>query len=101
MLPAESRASGSPHPFPRKSVNGVPIIFYPTITVPTATTVPTGKSTGSLQVRATSPLRAAGLLLMNTVGLPRIMVALFDGGFTNAVPGGVGRWGGVSSAVLV
>src|SRR5215211_4856983 len=31
------------------------------ITVPTATTVPTGKSTGSLHVSAVSPFRASGL----------------------------------------
>jgi hypothetical protein len=44
-------------------------------TVLTATTVPTGRSTGSLQVSAVSPLRAAGLPLINTVGLPTVMRA--------------------------
>src|SRR5206468_1880144 len=72
----------------------------PTITVPTATTVPTGRSDGSLQVRALSALRARGLPLTFTVWLPSWTVALFAGGRWNAVPGAVGRWGGVLSAVL-
>ena len=47
------------------------------MTVPTAITVPAGKSTGSLQVMAVSPLRAAGLLLIMTVALPlMILLAL-------------------------
>src|SRR5262249_31617685 len=67
-------------------------------TVPTAITVPTGRSTGSLQVLAVSPLRAAGLLLMLTVVLPLIMVALLLGGLTKVPP--IGRCGGVLVAVL-
>ncbi len=51
-------------------------------TVPTATTVPTGASTGSLQVKAVSPDLAAGFWLIKTVALPLMMVARFDGGFT-------------------
>lgn len=69
-------------------------------TVPTAMTVPTGRSAGSLHVFAVSPLRAAGLPLIITVGLPVTMVPLFGGGFWKAVPGGVGMWAGVFSAVL-
>src|ERR1035438_119295 len=62
-------------------------------------TCPTGKSEGSLQVFAVSPLRAAIFPLIFTVGLPILMVALFEGGLENPVPGGVGMWGGVLSAV--
>jgi len=51
-------------------------------------------------VSAVSPSRAAGFLLMKTVELPWIMVPLLLGGLTKAVPGGVGRCGGVSSATL-
>ena len=51
------------------------------ITVPTAITLPTGRSAGSLHVSAVSPFRAAGLLLTITVGLPVMMVPLFVGGF--------------------
>jgi hypothetical protein len=49
-------------------------------TVPTAITWPAGKSAGSLQVIAVSPLRAAIFPLIFTVGLPILIVALFDGG---------------------
>jgi len=69
-------------------------------TVPAATTVPTGWSDGSLQVSAVSPFRAAALPLIFTVELPIVMVPLFAGGDWNEVPGGVGMWGGVFSAVL-
>src|SRR6266481_2771149 len=67
-------------------------------TFPTATTVPTGASTGSLQVSAVSPARAAGLLLIMTVALPLMMVPRFEGGFTNVPP--IGTCGGVFVAVL-
>src|SRR5689334_401900 len=67
-------------------------------TVPTATTDPTGASTGSLQVKAVSPLRAAAFLLMKTVLLPLMMVALLAGGLTNVPP--IGTCGGVFVAVL-
>ena len=50
-------------------------------TVPTAITCPTGKSSGSLHVSAMSPLRAAILPLILTVGLPTVIVALLAGGF--------------------
>ncbi|MBI9044425.1 MAG: hypothetical protein JEZ06_08065 [Anaerolineaceae bacterium] len=69
-------------------------------TVPTATTVPTGMSDGSLHVSALSPLRAAALPLIFTVWLPIVMVALFAGGLWKLVPGGVGMWAGELSAVL-
>ena len=59
-------------------------------TVPAATTLPIGRSTGSLQVSAVSPLRAAALPLMLTLELPSLIVPLFAGGFWNDVPGGVG-----------
>src|SRR5262249_5992924 len=65
--------------------------------VPTATTCPTGRSAGSLQVSAMSPLRAAPLPLMSTVALPSWIVALFDGGFWNGPPWGT--WDGVFVAV--
>jgi len=71
----------------------------PIFTVPTATTVPTGASTGSLQVCAVSPARAAALLLIITVALPLIIVALFEGGLTNVPP--IGMCGGVFVAVLL
>src|SRR5438445_144696 len=67
-------------------------------TVPTATTTPTGRSTGSLQVFAVSPARAAALPLMVTVALPFTIVPLFDGGFTNDPP--IGMCDGVLVAVL-
>src|SRR5512146_474216 len=70
------------------------------MTVPTAMTVPAGRSAGSLQVVAVSPFRAALLPLIFTVALPILMVALFAGGFWNEVPGGVKMCGGVLSAVL-
>ena len=46
---------------------------HPIITVPVATTVPTGMGAGSLQVIAVSPARAAGLPLIITVALPIII----------------------------
>src|SRR5712692_9490463 len=77
----------------------LPIIPYPPInTVPTATTVPTGISAGSLQVLAVSPLRAAPLPLMSTVALPRIICPRLLGGAWNGPP--CGMWGGVLVAVL-
>src|SRR6266511_4021939 len=60
--------------------------------------VPTGRSAGSLQVSAVSPLRAAGLPLINTVALPVMICPLFTGGRWNAPP--CGTCGGVLSAVL-
>src|SRR6266545_1048579 len=69
-------------------------------TVPTAITVPAGRSDGSLQVVAVSPLRAAALPLILTVGLPIVIVARLAGGFWNPLPGGVGICGGVLSALL-
>jgi hypothetical protein len=48
--------------------------------VPDATTVPAGRSEGSLQVSATSPARAAALPLILTVELPFLTVALSAGG---------------------
>src|SRR5437868_5573060 len=68
------------------------------MTVPTAITVPAGKSTGSLQVMAVSPLRAAGLLLIMTVALPIMIWPLLVGGFWKGPP--CGRCGGRLSAVL-
>src|SRR6185369_13702144 len=53
----------------------------PIITVPAATTVPAGRSDGSLQVPAMSPLRAAALPLIFTVGLPILIVPLLAGDF--------------------
>ena len=47
-----------------------------------------------------SPARAAGLPLIITVLLPRMMTPRFVGGIWNAVPGGVGMCGGVLVAVL-
>jgi hypothetical protein len=44
-------------------------------TVPAATTVPSGKGAGSLQVIAVSPFLAAGMPSMRTVGLPETIVA--------------------------
>src|SRR3989442_13521124 len=76
------------------------LAVQPIITVPAATTVPTGRSVGSLQVKARSPLRAAALPLIFTVTLPTLIVPLLGGGFWKAVPGGVGICGGVLSAVL-
>ena len=70
----------------------------PMSTWPTATTVPTGRSTGSLQVLAVSPARAAALPLIVTVALPLMIVALFVGGFTNVPP--IGMCDGVLVAVL-
>src|SRR5262245_19900457 len=67
-------------------------------TVDCATTVPTGASTGSLQVSAVSPERAAGFLLMKTVPLPLMICARFFGGLTNVPP--IGMCGGVLVAVL-
>src|SRR5579872_7470780 len=69
-------------------------------TLPAATTVPAARSTGSLQVSALSPARAAALPLIITVVLPCWMVALLAGGRWNAVPGAVGTCGGTLLAVL-
>src|SRR5664279_1152749 len=111
IAPEASSAMGKPQPLPR-NVFGIlclhdllcspnpDLLFQPINTVPTAMTCPTGKSEGSLQVFAVSPLRAAIFPLILTVGLPTIMVALFEGGLANAVPGGVAMCGGVLSAVL-
>src|ERR1035441_3410010 len=111
IAPEASSAMGKLQPIPR-NVFGIlclhdllcstnpDLLFHPINTVPTAMTCPTGKSEGSLQVFAVSPLRAAIFPLIFTVGLPILMVALFEGGLENPVPGGVGMWGGVLSAVL-
>lgn len=56
-----------------------------------ASTVPDGKSTGSLQVIAVSPARPAIFPLINTVELPRRMVARFKGGLEKLVPGAIGK----------
>src|SRR5207244_8038701 len=64
-----------------QKISHVLFLRYPIITVPTAITVPAGKSTGSLQVCAVSPLRAAGLLLIMTVALPIMICPLLLGGF--------------------
>src|SRR5215212_8067127 len=69
-------------------------------TVPTATTVPAGRSLGSLQVVALSPLRAACLPLIRTVVLPILIVDLSAGVFWKEVPGGIGIWAGEFWAVL-
>src|SRR4051794_24198428 len=69
------------------------------LTVPAATTLPSGASAGSLHVIAVSPLRAACLPPIFTVALPICMVALLAGGLWNDTPGGVGRCAGVLSAV--
>src|SRR5262249_24339832 len=63
---------------------------YPNKTVPVAITSPTGRSAGSLQVAASSPLRAAILPLMNTVALPITTWPRLAGGDWNDVPGAVG-----------
>src|SRR5581483_3361078 len=97
IWPPPSRPTGKFHPRPRKSVSA---IGQPISTLPAATTVPAGRSAGSLQVRALSPARAAGLPLIFTVALPCWIVALFAGGRWKLVPGAVGRCGGVLSAVL-
>src|SRR4051794_23993344 len=68
------------------------------VTVPAATTVPTGRSVGSLQVLAVSPARAAALPLIVTVRLPVVIVPLLLGGLTKLPP--IGMWGGVLVAVL-
>src|SRR5271166_6059764 len=68
------------------------------LTVPSACTVPMGRSFGSLQVIAVSPERAAGFLLMNTVVLPLVIFPLLEGGLTNVPP--IATWGGVLVAVL-
>ncbi len=60
-------------------------------------TVPTGRSAGSLQVVAVSPLRAAGWPLIITVLLPMMIWPLLAGGFWNGPPWGM--WGGMLSAV--
>ena len=67
-------------------------------TVPSARTVPTGASTGSLQVSDVSPLRTAALPLILTVALPVMMVPLLLGGLTKVPP--MGTWGGVLVQVL-
>jgi hypothetical protein len=72
---------------------------YPIATVPAATTCPTGRSAGSLQVFAGSPLRAAGFPLIRTVALPMRIVARFVGGRTKDPPAGM--WGGRLVAVLL
>src|SRR6185436_13843125 len=97
-----SRLTGKPQPTPRElALIAMPFPWsQPIITVPAATTVPAGRFAGSLQVSATSPLRAAALPLIFTVGLPTLIVALLAGGLWNAVPGGVGICAGVLSAVL-
>ena len=76
----------------------VPHAHPPIKTVPAATTVPAGRSAGSLQVMALSPLRAAGLPLMSTVPLPSCTVALLLGGFWKGPP--CGTCAGVLVAVL-
>ena len=55
-------------------------------------TVPTGRSAGSLHVLALSPLRAAALPLIFTVGLPMTIFPWFFGGFEKLTPGGVGMY---------
>ena len=55
---------------------------------------------GSWQVCTVSPMRAAALPLIRTVLLPPMMVPLLVGGTVNAVPGGVGRCGGLLLAAL-
>src|SRR5215471_17764848 len=92
-----SRPTGKFQPRPRKSGSA---IGQPIMTLPTAITVPAARSVGSLQVRALSPFRAAGLPLIITVALPCWMVALLVGGFWKLVPGATGTCGGVLSAVL-
>lgn len=80
---ASSVWTGNCQPTPRKSLSmRLPLLVcHPIMTVPTATTLPTGVSTGSLQVMATSPWRAAALPLILTVGLPTWIVPLLAGGF--------------------
>src|SRR5690606_2197695 len=70
---------------------------HPIRTVPLAITVPAGRSAGSLQVLAMSPMRAAALPLISTVAEPARMVALFDGDFWNGPA--VGMWLGGLVAV--
>lgn len=62
-------------------------------------TRPTGKSTGSLQVKAWSPSLAAILPLILTLALPNTIVPLLAGGFTNE-PGGGTICGGILIAIL-
>ena len=80
IRPWLSTPSGKATPAPRNSLPSVGsttmlLPRYPISTVPAATTLPTGRSDGSLQVVAVSPLRAAGLPLISTVGLPSRIVA--------------------------
>lgn len=100
IRPRWSTATGNAHPEPRKSREiSLTASSYPPIrTVPVATTVPTGASTGSLQVMAVSPFRAAGLPLMNTVELPFMICPIFVGGFEKDPP--IGMCGGVLLAML-
>src|SRR2546427_7967413 len=89
-----SETTGNAHPTPWNSLGTVVALFQPINTLPTAITVPTGRSVGSLQVLAGSPFRAAAFPLIFTVALPALIVPLFAGGFWNAVPGGVGMCAG-------
>lgn len=66
-------------------------------TVPVAITCPAGRSEGSLHVIAISPFLAAIFLFILTVGLPILIVAVFDGGFWKGPPCGI--WEGVFVAV--
>src|SRR5579872_3692044 len=93
----ESSPIGKFQPRPRKLLV---VIAHPISTLPAATTVPAARSTGSLQVNALSPARAAGLPLISTVVLPCWTVAWLAGGRWNAVPGAVGTCGGTLLAVL-
>src|SRR3984957_20299541 len=97
IWPPPSRPTGKFQPRPRKSGSA---IGQPIRTLPTAITVPAARSAGSLQVRALSPFRAAGLPLIFTVALPCWIVALFAGGRWKLVPGAAGTCGGLLSAVL-
>jgi len=79
---------------------GVGTPVSPMKTVPTATTVPIGKSAGSLHVLALSPFLAAGLLFMNTPVLPTMTFPWFVGGFWKLGPP-IGICAGVLVAVLL
>ena len=54
----------------------------------TATTVPFGNGSGSLQVSAVSPFLAAGFPSIMTVSLPEMIVAWLVGGTWNVPAGG-------------
>src|SRR4030095_1264297 len=84
---------------PRREISVPALCAHPMETVPFATTFPSGKSSGSLQVIALSPLRAALLPLIFTVELPNLIVALLAGGGFKKETRAAGEGGGGCCAV--